>query len=1180
MRLTIFIFTQNKGLKAGVRCLVFALEEVLIMKYITAFLIIACILLSVPTLAQQITFSKKNATINDIRKVLEKQAGYTIFNTNSIATQLKPVTLHITNGTVEELLDEYFKYQTCTYTIIEKTITVIPRGRQAPATTKLADIKGKIVNEQGEPVPGATITIKGSNQQTSTNENGEFRLDKVSEIDLNIVVTSINYEPEEVSWQGEPELNVRLKQHISELNKVQVVSTGYQKISKDKSPGSFVKVDNELLNRRVSTNIIDRLEGITSGLVFNKNVNPSVNQSSLSIRGRSTIYANPNPLIVVDNFPYTGDINNINPNDVESITVLKDADAASIWGAYSGNGVIVITTKKGKYNQPLKLAINSNITVGKKPDLYYTPILGSSDYIDVERFLFDSSFYNAAEASLQRQALSPAVEIMIKERDKKITPAIAEAQLNELRGQDKRKDLEKYFYRTSINQQYAINASGGSSNNNYYLSLGYDKNLDNLVRNQFNRITLTANNSFSWLKKKLELNTGIIYTESNSQNNNSGLPNLQYPYLKLVDENGNAVTVPADIRQAYKDASDKTVLLDWDYKPYDELKFSDNKTKTTDYRINADVKYTFVKGFDANVLYQYNKGFIEQEDYKSQQTYYTRNLINQFTEVDSPVVIHHIPLGGILDQAASRYEAHNVRTQLNYTHSWYNRYHSKNHLLTAMAGAEIRSIKTYTELLRLYGYSKTMPSTNLIDYDNAFPLYQNPSATKKIDYLNRNRNLTDRYISYYLNAKYIFQKRYILSASVRKDESNLFGVSTNQKGVPLWSVGASWEMNQEDFYRIGWLPFLKLRITNGYKGNVDKSVSAYTTARLDDRNIFNSLSAAIANPPNPSLRWEKNHMVNFGVDFAVRNNILEGSLEYYTRKGIDLIGNSPLDPTTGVTTFRGNTADMKGKGIDIVLRSKNINNRRFKWISTLLFSYTADEVTSYKVQQSAIWYYCDPGYISPIAGKPLYAIYSFKWMGLDQKNGDPLGYYNKQISNNYGAIFNSTDLSDLVYRGPATPTFFGSLRNNFSYKQLELSFTLTWKMGYYFRRSSINYYALFNGQLPGHPDYESRWQNPGDEEFTSVPSRQFNASSSRSSFYAYSDVLVEKGDHIRLQDIQLSYQLNKNEIRWLPMNQFRVYMYANNLGILWKANHKGIDPDYISGIPNPRTIAAGVRIDF
>jgi hypothetical protein len=273
---------------------------------------------------------------------------------------------------------------------------------------------------------------------------------------------------------------------------------------------------------------------------------------------------------------------------------------------------------------------------------------------------------------------------------------------------------------------------------------------------------------------------------------------------------------------------------------------------------------------------------------------------------------------------------------------------------------------------------------------------------------------------------------------------------------------------------------------------------------------------------------------------------------------------------------------MKGKGADIMLKSKNID-KRVKWFSTLLFSYNTDKVTNYKVPQSAVWYYCDPKFISPIAGKPLYSIYSFQWKGLNPQTGDPQGYFAKQITTDYSKIINSTDLSDLVYRGPANPTYFGSLRNNVSYKQLELSFNITWKFGYYFRRASIDYYNLYwaSPYYTGHPDYEKRWQQPGDEQYTNVPSRPQNLNDpNRSLFYTNSGVLIEKGDHIRLQDIQLSYLLNKKEKTWLPVNQVRFYVYANNLGILWRANDKGIDPDYISSTPNPRTIAAGLKIDF
>jgi len=1153
----------------------------------TTALILACLLVSVATLAQQFTFSKKNITIEELSNEIAKNTTYTLVYQSSYASRLKPVTIHVTNASLQQLLDEYFRSQPYTYKFINKIITLIPKESLPPAS-RLVNIKGKILNEQNEPVQGATIIVKGGTQQTETNENGEFTLFGINdEINLNIVITSVNYEPQEVNWQGEQELDIRLKQHISQLGQVSVVSTGYQKLARGNTPGSFTKIDNELLNRAVSTNILDRLDGVTSGLIFNKNTNLSnanLNQSPISIRGRSTIFANPNPLIVIDNFPYTGDVNNINPNDVDNITVLKDADAASIWGAYSGNGVIVITTKKGKYNQPLKLSFNSNITVTQKPDQYYLPFMNSSDFIDVEQYLVDSGFYKSLEVNPSHPLLSPAVEIMILKRDGKITESEANAQLDILRTQDKRKDIDKYFYRHGVNQQYALSASGGSGNNNYYFSVGYDKNLSTLERNEFNRITLTANNSFAWFKKKLELNTGIIFTASTQLNNNSGIiNNITYPYAKVADDNGNPLIVYRDLRQSYKDAvagPNQDTLLDWGFRPLEDLRNSDNSTKTNDYRINADVKYNIIKGLDLTALYSYNKGYTDLENYQNQQTYFTRNLINQFTQVESGVVTHHIPLGGILDETDNRYEAHNVRSQLNYSRLWSNSSNSKKHAINAIAGAEVRSYKTQRDDTRLYGYNKDLQTSTAVDYDHAFPLYYAPFITSRIDYRNRNKGTTDAYVSYYINAKYIFQSRYILSISARKDESNLFGVKANQKGVPLWSAGVSWDLSQENFYHVGWMPFLKVRATNGYNGNVDRSVSAFTTAQIDPGpNNWNIIPATIVNPPNPSLRWEKNHMTNLGVDFAAKNNIIEGSLEYYIRKGIDLIGKSPLDPTTGVTTFTGNSADMKGKGVDIIIHSRNINHNQFKWYSTFLFSHAEDKVTNYKVQQAQIWYYCDPGTLSPLTGRPLYSIYSFKWMGLNPLTGDPQGSLKDSVSSNYDAIYSSSDLANLKYIGPANPTFFGSLRNTFNWKQFELSFNITWKWGYYFRRSSINYYNLFNTQV-GHPDYEKRWQHPGDEKTTSVPSRVYPANAERDAFYTYSDILVEKGDHIRLQDLQVSYNLNKSQYKALPVQALRIYLYANNIGIIWRANHYGIDPDYVNSMPNPRSIAAGVKLDF
>jgi hypothetical protein len=308
---------------------------------------------------------------------------------------------------------------------------------------------------------------------------------------------------------------------------------------------------------------------------------------------------------------------------------------------------------------------------------------------------------------------------------------------------------------------------------------------------------------------------------------------------------------------------------------------------------------------------------------------------------------------------------------------------------------------------------------------------------------------------------------------------------------------------------------------------------------------------------------------------------VEGSLEYYIKSGKDLIGQSLLDPTTGNTTFTGNTANMRANGTDITLKTKNITGL-FQWNTVLLFSFVRDKVTRYGQKPGPVGNYLYVGALNPLTGRPLYSIYAYRWMGLDAA-GNPQGWLNGHVSEDYGSISNSTDLSNLLYKGPANPTGFGSLRNDLGWKQWGLSFNVVYKLGYYFRRSSINYFSLFQGASPGHPDYDRRWQNSGDEQRTyvpSIPSNIFPADPNRDSFFANSEPLIEKGDHIRLQDIELSYELQKKALSRLPVQSIRLYLYANNIGILWKANHQGIDPDNISGIPNPRTLALGIKLGF
>lgn len=1138
-------------------------------------MIIACLLLSAQGIGQ-LSISRKEAPLRQLLTDIEKQTDYNFYINPALLRKTNKVTIDVTNASLQQVLDHCFKNQPLQYIIVDKTITILPKPaeKDTSRTISVPALFGLVLNEEDEPVPGATITIKKTNKGFATTDKGEFSLQGIRLGDT-VQITNIGYAEQLLVVKDLNRVTIRLQSKSNSLVDVEVVHNGYQSNRRSNTTGSATVIDNKLLNRKVSTNIIDRLEGVTSGLILNKNIVQGVNQSEISIRGRATIFANPSPLIVVDNFPYNGEISNINPNDVESITILKDAAAAAIWGAFAGNGVIVITMKKGKYNQEPKVSLITNVTIGDKPDIFDAPFLHSSDQIDIEQFLYERNFYRSSENSPLRPVLSPVVELLNKKRRGLIAPQEADAQLNALRYNDVRRDIDRYFYQRSIEQQYGLNISGGSAQNQYYFSAGYDRNRNNEVGDKVTRVTINGNNTFTTKNKKLELVTGLIIAHSSVNESGKVFQGLNYPYLRLADAEGNALSIPFTRRQSYKDTAGGGLLLDWDYRPLDEIMLADDKTQLMEYRINTGISYKVMEGLEVKLLYQYGYQDWDQKRFQSQESYYTRNMINEYTQISpSGLITRPVPLGGIMNFRRETTRSQNLRVQGSYNRTW-----GDKHVFSALAGAEIRNAKGDFKNNILYGYDKDTRTSSPVDYQTDFPMYYFPFETRKIPYREESLGTTANFISWFSNVQYTLNGRYIFSASARKEESNIFGVKTNQKGVPLWSLGAAWIVSNEKFYKSTWLPYLKIRATNGYSGNVDKSVSAFTTAVIGRRNEYGAIPAYVDNPPNPSLRWEKSHMINVGLDFATRNDRIAGSIEYYSRKAKDLIGFSAIDPTTGIAIFKGNNGNMGGKGIDIVIHTKNIN-KKIRWQSTVLFSYASDKVTGYESQQNSISFYYNSGLLNPLPGKPLYSVYSLRWVGLDPQNGDPLGYRNDSLSKDYAGILYSSNFEDLQYNGPANPTYFGSLLNTLSWKQLELSFNITWKAGYFFRRNSIHYYDFFYGTVSGHPDLLQRWKKPGDEQGANIPSLKFPPDSRRDDFYKFSGALIEKGDHIRFQDIRLSYSISKRAIRKLPVDLIRVYSYVNNIGLLWTANNKGIDPDFINTIKSPLSIALGVKVDF
>lgn len=1040
-------------------------------------------------------------------------------------------------------------------------------------------LSGKVVNTGGEPVRGATISVKKYNEFAVSDTAGNFLL-VVPDEEVTVRITHIGYESQTFTVpKGQNDLPVYLKKDESVLQNV-VVSTGYEDIPKERSTGSFSTISNQLLNRSVGTDIVSRLENVSNGLLFDHRNN---GQPVLSIRGQSTILSDATPLIVVDNFPYEGDINNLNPNDIENVTILKDAAAASIWGSRAGNGVIVITTKKGRKDQPLKVTLNSNVTIGDKPDLFYNrAFLSSADFIDVEKALFNQGYYTWQEGYAD-QTLSPVVQLLIAERDGQMTPVEAESRINALKQVDVRNDISKYFYQKSVNQQYALSMSGGAPKLSYFLSGGFDDNKDNLVRNGLARVTFHSVITYHPVKP-LDVTIGTTYTNSTQRENNGGAPQINsgggkglYPYAHLADANGNPLSIVRDYSSAYVAAADSNGFMDWHYRPLKDMRNADNTVTTEDMRINTGIHYHFTRWLNAEALYQYEHQTSTFNNLQNEQVYYVRNLINQFAWDDGTGIAYGIPKGSILDHGVTSTVSHSGRAQLNIDKSW-----STHNEVSALAGFEIRQAKVTGLGSRLYGYDDELGNAIPVDYVSQLPV--NPYGyTQQIPSNVSITGLTDRNLSYFANASYSYDKRYIITASARKDESNLFGVNANQKGVPLWSAGVAWIPSSEKAYPFtSWLPYLKIRATKGFTGNVNKSLTAYTTGSYST-NYFTGLpQLQILTPPNADLQWEKISLFNLGIDFQIKNNVLSGSLEYYHKNGMDLIGSTPLDPTAGFnvagrTNFTGNNADMEGHGFDVQL-ALNKTFGKIRWASDFLFSYTTDKVTRYDYK-SAVSDYLSY-YPSPMVGKPRYGIYAFKWAGLDPETGDPQVYLNGEKTKNYSAVSYDATLADLVYLGPSLPPYFGSWRNTFSLFGFTIGCNISYKFGYYFTRSSINYVSLFDNWT-GNVDFEKRWQKPGDEKITQVPSLPSSPDYSRDYVYNNSSVLAEKGDHIRLQDINFSYRFDKAKSHWLPFSSLSLYGYINNVGILWRANHYSIDPDYVfQPYPPSKTYSLGLTIQF
>lgn len=1138
------------------------------MKLMILFAILTILCTRKGLLAQQVMLSKKltlnveNRPLSDVLKKIDRKSNTRIMYLLDVLKETRPVSIHLENASLKEILDKCMEGQGLYYEVMPAYIVVkkagVPAEKQQVVAVLFRNIDGWILSEKQEPLAGATIAVRGSKQKVTSDEKGYFSLKEVAS-DAILKVNCINCETKEIQVKNSDNtLKVVLAAAIWNLEEIKL-SSGYGELTRERATGSYTAVDNRQLIRPVDWNLSGRLKDGVSGVLYSSDPDPS---AGFSIRGKATFSANPAPLVVLNKFPYDGDINMINPNDIESITVLKDAAATSIWGVRASNGVIVITTKKGKLGPP-RVTVNMNLYLMGQLNLWGQPDMNNDQVIEMERGAFTQGVYNSSISS-GYELVPPVAVILDKRRKGLIDSAEAERQINTFRGPGLKDDLMKYVYRKRLVKQYYINLSGSdSANNRYYLSIGYDRIQQDYRHANEERVTVSIADSYSL--GKLELSTVINLFSGVSSSPDNVITGVR-PYQRLADANGKPTSIDM-YNTTWLDTIGHGRLLDWSYSPLAEMQYSNNQENRLNCVVSAGLKYKWSKYLDIEADYQYGRGVQRTHALNNVVSYFMRNLINSFSVINynTGAITSAIPMGDSYSYANKEYTSHSARTKITWNKDF------GIHSVVLMGGMDLKSYYYKAGSGRYYGYSRENGLIAAVDYTSSYKLIFPQSSAASIEGAPEVRWLADRYLSYYATGSWTLSKKYTWSGAVRKDESNLFAASPNQRRQPLWSVGGNWNIDKEDFFKVSWVQELRIRGSHGYTGNVYKDITPLTTGNTQSyyQNVYGASYISLANPPIPNIRWEKTAISNIGLDACLWNNRVNITMDYYRKDSRDLIGTTEAAPSTGFEKYIGNTASLKGSGIDMVLGVQLIRKDNLKWMSTLFFNSNKDRVVKYKTETDVL------GVREGYASSPLF---SWKWVGLDAATGDPMGILDGKISKDWSAILDKKDKESTVYNGSQRPAYFGSFRNRISYKNLSLLLNVTYKLQYYFRANSIDYISLLSGVSFNHADFGVRWQRPGDEMHTTVPSIDYTKNVARAGFYAQSETLVQPADHIRMQDLQLIYEIYRKNVRSM-FDNLRLHFTLVDPVILWRKNKKGIDPEH-QGVPPQKMYALGVQATF
>jgi TonB-linked SusC/RagA family outer membrane protein len=1131
----------------------------------------------------KISVECNNESLPSALKKIEKASKFKVlFTYNEI--QSYRVSFSAVNETVSEVMNKALRKTPFKYVIKGKFITV---SKNVVLTKK--KLRGKVVDSKtGEPLIGATIYDTEDKMGVTTDSNGAFELTVPSNC-YSINVSYVGYNAKRVSVSESKQMYIPMSESVQALK--DVVVTGYQTLSKERSAGSFslVKGDEIKDKANIKGSVLESLEGLSTGF----NVNYSADADKYLIRGITSINSTRTPLFVVDGVPLSSDAieEMVNNNDIESVTFLKDATAASIWGAQAANGVVVISTKRGANDRKLKISYDGSITYKGKPDYDYQDLMSSDMFIKNVKEVFDPDTYSWTNVTTTVDGLNGYYNPVVFPHEKPfydylngtITESERDNELSQLASQDYRSQYEKYFMSNSFFTNHAISFSGGGNHYTYYGSLSYKGN-KGIYKDMTNKYALNIRQIFDmtkWLTLDLTFNASIDKSHAHV------LPTMtNLPYLQYKDADGNLLSQTDT--QLYSDYADNVLSvsgINLNFYPTQDFNNSFYRTNGMNLRANGGVTIKIIDGLKYEGRFQYYRSSSKSEKYLPNDNF---SVLWERAAATTSAGVQNLPkTGGWLTKGDAHNSDWTVRNQLSFDRSW----NESMHQITALAGFEVRENRThsYSNFVRGYDY-QTMTYT-LYDMNSlsstgvATPLIlnsTNSTNTFRSPYFNEN-DVRYRFVSYYGNFAYTYAKKYVLNGSIRVDQSNLFGTSARNQFKPIWSLGAAWHASEESFMAdLKDINRLTLRLSYGLNGNSpDPGLGGpYDILNAYSSSLYPGQGFKIITPGNDKITWERTRVWNFGVDFAAFDNRLSGSFDVYSKHTTNLLGEVPLNSVTGWFSALGNLGNMNNHGFELTLNSRNIQTSDFEWNTEFTLTHNTNKITMLKVENA--YNASNMPEANYIEGHAANTLFAYQWAGLSSK-GLPQAYSSDGTTVTQSS--NIANINSLKDCGSTTPKWFGSLSNSFRYQDFELSFMFVYNLGYKMR-NDVNrfHYGRITENL--HKDFDKRWRQAGDEKTTDVPAYSSAYDSSCDYYlYRYADINVLNASFVKLRDLSLIYSLPRMLCDKLCCDNIRVRLSAGNLFMI-RANKEGIDPEAFSlksGLRSDRykpSFSAGVTINF